>query len=84
LFVTCVSCFLFVIAHISSGESSKPQSPQKASLMGELATTKRTIAQKDEAMRQMEERLQRLELQHERPQRGRQHHHRYDLRSYQT
>jgi len=32
------------MAHISSGKSSKPQSPQKAFLMGELATAKRSIA----------------------------------------
>ena len=57
---------------------------KKTFLIGELAAAKRTIAQKDEAMRQMEERLQILEMQHERPQRGRRHHHRYDSRSYQT
>jgi len=33
--------------------------------MGELAAAKRTIAQKDEEMRQTEERLQRLELAYE-------------------
>jgi len=58
------------MAHISRGESSKPQTPQKYFLIGELATAKRTIAQKDEAMRQMEERFQSLELQHERPKIG--------------
>ena len=35
-------------------------------------------------MRQMEERLQRLELAYERPQRGRRHHQRHDSRSYQN
>ena len=59
------------MTHLSSGESSKPQSPQKAFLMGELATSKRFLAQKDEEMRQMEERLQRLESAHDRPPRGR-------------
>jgi len=59
------------VAHISSGESSKPQSPLKTFLMGELAAAKRSIAQKDEEMRQMEERLQRLEVAYDRPQRGR-------------
>jgi len=49
------------MAHLSSGESSKPQSPQKAFLMGELAAAKRFLAQKYEEMRQMEDRLQRLE-----------------------
>jgi len=52
------------MAHLSSGESSKPQSPQKAFLMGKLVATKRSLTQKDEEMRQMEERLQRLELAH--------------------
>jgi len=64
--------------HISSGESSKQHSPQKAFLIGELKEAKRTIAQKDEAMRQMEERLQRLEMMNERPPRQRRHHHRYE------
>jgi len=36
------------MAHISSGESSKPESPQKGFLMGELAMAKRSLAQKDE------------------------------------
>ena len=58
-----------------------PNLPKKAFLIGELAAVKRTIAQKDEEMRQMEERLQRLELAYERPQRGRQHR---DLRSYKN
>jgi len=35
------------MTHLSSGESSKPQSPQKAFLLGELAETKRTFAQKE-------------------------------------
>jgi len=48
------------MAHISSGESSKPQSPQKAFLMGELAVARRSLDQKEEEMRQMEERLQSL------------------------
>jgi len=39
------------MAHLSSGESSKPQSPQKAFLMGELATTKRSLTQKEEETR---------------------------------
>ena len=52
--------------------------------MGDLAAAKRTIAQKDEEMRQMEERLQRLELAYERPQKGRRHHQRHESRSYQN
>jgi len=70
--------------HLSSGESSKPHSPQKAFLIGELKEAKRTIAQKEEEMRQMEERLQRLEMMNERPQRQRRHHHRYESRSSQN
>jgi len=70
------------MAHISSGESSKPQSPQRAFLMGELVTAKRSLDQKDEEMRQMEERLQRLESVHDRPSRGRRWNQRRELRSY--
>jgi len=51
--------------NLSSGESSKPHSPQKAYLIGELKDAKLTIAQKDEVIRQMEARLQRLEMDHE-------------------
>jgi len=71
------------MAHISSGEYSKPQSPQKDSLMGELAATKRSLAQKDEHMRQMEERLQRLKSAYDRPPRGRRWNQRRESRSYQ-
>jgi len=35
------------VPHLSSGLSSKPQSPQKPYLLGELADTKRTLAQKE-------------------------------------
>jgi len=71
------------MANISSGESSKPQSPQKAFLMGELAPTKRSLTQKDGKMIQMEERLQRLESAYDRPQRGRRWNPRRESRSYQ-
>ena len=59
------------MAHLSSGESSKPQSPQKAYLLGELANTKRILAKKEEKMRQLVERLQRLEATQERQTRER-------------
>jgi len=49
-----------------------------------LKEAKKTIAQKDEEMRQLEERLQRLEMRHERSLRQRRHHHRYDSRSSQN
>jgi len=66
----------------SSGESSKPQSPQKAFLMGELAAAKRSLAQKEEEMRQLEERLQRLETAQERQPRRRRWEERRASRSY--
>jgi len=47
--------------HLSSREPSKPQSPQKARLLGELQDTKRSLAHKEEEMRQLVERMQRLE-----------------------
>jgi len=43
--------------HLSSGESSKPHFPKTTFLIGELKEAKRTTAQKEEALRQMEERL---------------------------
>jgi len=70
------------MALLSSGESSKPQSPQKAFLMGELATTKRSLSQKEEEMRHFEERLQRLETAHERQPRGKSWEQRRASRSY--
>jgi len=36
--------------NLSSRESSKPQSPQKACLLGELEDTKRSLAHKEEEM----------------------------------
>jgi len=66
--LTVVSFCAKIMAHLSSGESSKPQSPQKAFLLGELAEAKRTLAQKDEEMQHLVERLKRLE---ERQPRGR-------------
>jgi len=59
------------MAHLSSGESSKPQSSQKAFLLGELSETKRTLAQKEEEVRHLVERLQRLEAAQERQPKGR-------------
>jgi len=52
------------MAHLSSGESSKPQSLVKAFPMDELAAARRSLAQKEQEMRQLEERLQRLETAH--------------------
>jgi len=55
------------MAHLSSGESSKPQSPQKAFHLGELSEDKR---------------LQRLEVAQERQPRGRRWDQRRASRSY--
>jgi len=49
------------MAILSSGESSKPQSPQKLHLLGEFADARTRVAHKDEEIRQLAERLQRLE-----------------------
>jgi len=68
------------MAHLSSGESSKPQSSKKAFLMSELTVARRSLAQKDEEMRQMEERLQRLESAHVRQ--PRRWEHKRDTRSF--
>jgi len=70
------------MAHLSSRGSSKPQSPQKAYLLGELANTKKTLAQKEEQMRQLVERLQRLEATQERQTRERRWESRKAFRSY--
>jgi len=57
--------------HLSSGKSSKPQSPKKARLLGELEDAKRSMAHKEEEMRQLMERMQRLEDAQERQARAR-------------
>jgi len=70
------------MAHLSSKESSKPQYPQKAHLLGKLADTKWTLAQKEEEMRQLVERLQILEEAQERQTRERRWEPRRVNRSY--
>jgi len=73
------------MAHFSYGESSKPQSPQKARLMGELVKAQRSLSQKEEEMRKLLERIQRLEANQEsmvrerrrEPRRHRRHHMHY-------
>jgi len=52
--------------HLSSGKSSKPQSPQKARLLGELEDVRRSLSQKEDKMQQLVERMQRLEEAQER------------------
>jgi len=49
------------IHHLSLGESSKLQSPQKALLLREFEDTKRSLAHKEEEMQQLMERMQSLE-----------------------
>jgi len=46
---------------LSSGESSKLQSPQKARPLWELEDTKRSLVHKEEKIWQLMERMQRLE-----------------------
>ena len=72
------------MATYSSGESSKPHSPQRAFILGELKEAKRSLAQQDYAISQLEERLQRLEVTNERykySNHGRRHYHKHSSRS---
>jgi len=48
------------MAYLSSGVSSKLQSPKKEHLMRELADAKRSLTHKEEEMRNLVERMQRL------------------------
>jgi len=50
----------------SSGDSSKPQSPHRAYILNELKEAKRALAVKDEAMKNLEEKLQRVGLKQDR------------------
>ena len=49
------------MGHLSLGESSKPQSYDKAHLLGELMEVKKRLVDKDEKISQLAKRLQRLE-----------------------
>jgi len=72
------------MAAYSSGESSKLHSPHRAFILGQLKEAKRSLAQKDEAIKQLEERLQRLEVTHDRSNHsnhGSNHSHRHSSRS---
>ena len=72
------------MAAYSSGDSSKPHSPHRAFILGELKEEKRSLAQKDEAIKKLEERLQRLEMNHDRSTNsthGSHHAHRHSSRS---
>jgi len=50
------------MANLSSGESSKPHSPQKAALIEDLKDARQSNAQYLEVIRQMEAMLQGLEM----------------------
>ena len=49
----------------SSAESSKPHSTHRAYVLNELKEAKRVLALKDEAMKKLEERLEKVELKQE-------------------
>jgi len=49
------------MGHLSLGESSKPQSHNKAHILGELVEVKKRMVHKDEEISQLVKRLQRLE-----------------------
>jgi len=66
-----VDSFCANMSHTSSRDSSKPPSPHKANLMMELEETMRDLTKKEESMRHMVERLQRLEDSQERQNHGR-------------
>jgi len=68
--------------HLSSGESSKQQSSQKTRLLGELEDTKRSLTCKEEEIRQLVERMQRLEDTQERQARERRREPRRTTRHY--
>jgi len=50
-----------MMANITSGASSKPQSYHKAQFLGELVEIKKCIVHKEEKLSQFAQRLQRLE-----------------------
>jgi len=50
------------MASYSSGDSYKQYSRSKATVLGELKEAKRTITLQDEAIRRLEEKLQRVEM----------------------
>jgi len=54
------------MATYSSGDSSKPKSPHRTYILNELKEAKRALALKDEAMKKLEERLQKVELKQDR------------------
>ena len=73
------------MANLSSGESPKPHSPQKAALIEDLKDSRQSNAQYIEVIRQMEARLQILEMAredvHQNQERRHHHHHRHSSRT---
>jgi len=71
--------------NFSSGESSKPCSPQKTALFEDLKNARQSNAQYLDVIRQMEARLQSLEITREEFNQNRErrhhHHHRHSLRT---
>ena len=70
--------------NFSSGESSKPCSPQKAALFEDLKNARQSNAQYLDMIRQMEARLQSLEIAREDVHQNRErrhHHHRHSSRT---
>ena len=79
--------FILEMATYSSGESSKPHSQQRAFILGELKEAKCSLAQKDESIKQLKERLQRLEVTHDKTNHsnhGSRHSRRHSSRSSST
>jgi len=74
-----------IMDNFSSGESSKPCSPQKASLFEDLKNARQSNAQYLDMIRQMEARLQSLEMAredvHQNRERRHHHHHRHSSRT---
>jgi len=52
--------------HLSLGKSSKPQSPQKERLLGELEDARRSLSHKEDKMQQLVKIMQKLEEAQER------------------
>ena len=71
------------MAAYSSGDSSKPHSPHRAYILNELKEAKRALALKDEAMKKLKEKLQRVGLKQDRSSasiHGSHHSHRHSSR----
>ena len=69
-----------IMANLSSGESSKPCSPQKETLFEDLKNARQSNAQYLDVIRQMEARLQSLELSREEVHQNRERRHHHPLR----